>query len=48
VHHDAAIVYLPDGKNYILVLLSKNLKDFDKGTKQLAEISKKIYTFMNL
>tara|TARA_B110000008_G_scaffold97246_1_gene99837 strand:- start:73 stop:969 length:897 start_codon:yes stop_codon:yes gene_type:complete len=47
VHHDAAIVYLPNGKNYVLVLLSKNLKDFDKGTLQLAEISKKIYTFMN-
>jgi len=46
VHHDAAIVYLPNGKNYVLVLLSKNLKDFDKGTKQLAEISKLIYNFM--
>ena len=46
VHHDAAIVYLPNGKTYVLVLLSKNLKDFDKGTKQLAEISKLIYNFM--
>jgi beta-lactamase class A len=46
VHHDAAIVYLPDSKNYILVLLSKNLKDFNKGTMQLAEISKLIYNFM--
>jgi len=46
VHHDAAIVYLPNGKNYVLVLLSKNLKDFDKGTMQLAEISKLIYNFM--
>ncbi len=46
VHHDAAIVFLPSGKNYVLVLLSKNLKDFDKGTKQLAEISKLIYNFM--
>jgi beta-lactamase class A len=46
VHHDAAIVTLPSGKNYVLVLLSKNLKDFDKGTIQLAEISKLIYNFM--
>jgi beta-lactamase class A len=46
VHHDAAIVYVPNGKKYVLVLLSKNLKDFEKGTKQLAEISKSVYDFM--
>jgi beta-lactamase class A len=46
VHHDAAIVYLPNGKSYVLVLLSKNLKDFDKGTDQLAKISKSFYDFM--
>ncbi len=45
VHHDAAIVYLQDGRQYVLVLLSKNLKDFDKGTDQLAQISKTIYEF---
>ena len=47
VHHDAAIVYHPNGKKYVLVLLSKNLKDFDKGTDQLAKISKSIYDFMD-
>ncbi len=46
VHHDAGIVYLPDGSSYILVLLSKNLKDFDKGTDQLAEISKTFYDYV--
>jgi len=46
VHHDSAIVYLPNGKSYVLVLLSKNLKDFDEGTKQLAAISRSIYDFM--
>lgn len=46
VHHDAAIVYVPNGKSYVLVLLSKNLKDFDKGTDQLAQISKSVYNFM--
>ena len=46
VHHDAGIVYLPDGKSYVLVLLSKNLEDFDKGTQQLAKISKTIYEYM--
>lgn len=46
VHHDAAIVYLPDGGQYVLVLLSKNLSDFDAGTDQLAQISKTIYDYM--
>lgn len=46
LHHDAAIVFLPDGRSYILVLLSKNLKDFDKGTQQLAGISKTFYEHM--
>jgi beta-lactamase class A len=46
VHHDAGIVYLPDGRAYVLVLLSKNLKDFDKGTDQLAKISKTIYDYV--
>lgn len=46
VHHDAGIVYLPNGRSYVLVLLSKNLEDFDKGTQQLAGISKSIYNYM--
>ncbi|HET8736030.1 MAG TPA: serine hydrolase [Pricia sp.] len=46
VHHDAAIVYLPDGRAYILVLLSKELQDFEKGTEQLAGISKTVYGHM--
>lgn len=46
VHHDAAIVYHPNGKKYVLVLLSKNLKDFEKGTDQLAQISKTVYEYM--
>ncbi len=46
LHHDAGIVYLPDGRSYVLVLLSKNLKDFDAGTGQLAKISKMFYDYM--
>ena len=46
IHHDAAIVYLPDGRAYVLVLLSKKLNDFDQGTEQLAEISKAVYEYM--
>lgn len=46
VHHDASVVYLQDGSSYVLVLLSKNLKDFNKGTDKLAKISKFIYDYM--
>lgn len=46
VHHDAAIVYLPDGRSYVLVLLSKNLKQYEKGTDQLANISKTVFEYM--
>lgn len=46
VHHDAAIVYLPDGRSYILVLLSKDLSDFERGTEQLAGISKSVYEYV--
>lgn len=43
VHHDSALVELPDGRKYVLVLLSKNMKDMDVGTKMLAEVSEMIY-----
>lgn len=43
VHHDSGIVYLPDGRKYVLILLSKKMTDFDAGTKALAEVSEIIY-----
>ncbi|PRX49870.1 serine hydrolase [Salegentibacter salegens] len=43
VHHDSALVELPDGRKYVLVLLSKNIEDMDAGTKMLTEVSKMIY-----
>ncbi len=46
VHHDSGIVFLPDGRKYILVLLSKNLDDFERGTQALAEVSRMIYQYM--
>jgi len=42
-HHDAGIVYLPDGSKYVLVLLSREMTDFDAGTAMLARVSKLIY-----
>ena len=47
VQHDSGIVFLPDGRKYVLVLLSKNLKNADEGVKTLAQISKLIYDYMN-
>jgi len=43
VHHDSALIELPNGKKYVLVLLSKNMKDMEVGTNMLAEISKMVY-----
>jgi beta-lactamase class A len=43
VHHDSGLITLPDGTQYVLVLLSKELSDFDQGTETLARVSKMIY-----
>jgi beta-lactamase class A len=46
VHHDGGIVFLPDGRKYILVLLSKNLKDEQAGVEVLAKVSRMIYNWV--
>lgn len=46
VHHDSGIVFLPDGRHYVLVLLSKNMTDSDRGTAMLANVSKHIYDYI--
>jgi beta-lactamase class A len=43
VQHDSGIVYLPDGRKYVLVVLSKKLKNVDAGVKMLAEVSEMVY-----
>jgi beta-lactamase class A len=47
LHHDSGIVYLPDGRKYVLVLLSKNLNTIDEGTEVLARVSEKVYNYLN-
>nr|MBI1231695.1 serine hydrolase [Cytophagales bacterium] len=47
VQHDSAIVVLPDGKRYVLVILSKNLTDVAAGKEAIAQISKMIYDFVS-
>ena len=46
VHHDSGIIMLPDGRQYVLVLLSKELDDFDAGTAAMANVSALIYNYM--
>ncbi len=48
VGHDSGIVYLPDGRKYVLVLLSKNVKDSEGVIKLQAKISKIIYDYVIL
>lgn len=43
VQHDAGIVYLPDGRKYVLVLLSKGLEDEKAGIAALARVSETFY-----
>jgi beta-lactamase class A len=38
-------VYLPDGRKYVLVLLSKKLTNAKAGVQVLAEVSELIYNF---
>lgn len=46
VGHDSGIVFLPDGRKYVLVLLSKNVKDEKTVIEVQAEISKMIYEYV--
>lgn len=46
VHHDSGIVFLPDGKKYVLVILSKNLADDEAATKAMARVSAMIYQYV--
>lgn len=46
VRHDAGIVFLPDGRRYVLVLLSKELKDVPAAVEAMAGVSEMIYRYM--
>lgn len=47
ISHDSGIVFLPDGRSYVLVILSKNLSEAGQGTEAGADISRLVYDFMN-
>jgi beta-lactamase class A len=46
VLHDSGIVFLPDGRKYVLVILSKNITNEEKSREMMAEVSKLIYEFV--
>jgi len=46
LHHDSALVILPDGRQYVLVLLSKDLKDEKAALETLNDISKTLHDYM--
>ncbi len=46
VHHDSGIIFLPDGKKYVLVILSKNLEDDEAATRSMARVSQMIYEYV--
>ncbi|HXH98826.1 MAG TPA: serine hydrolase [Sphingobacteriaceae bacterium] len=41
--HDSGIVYLPDGRKYVLVLMSKGITDDKAGIHAMATVSRLIY-----
>jgi len=43
VQHDAGIVTLPDGRRYVLVVLSRDLENDDAGRDVIAHVSKIVY-----
>ena len=45
VQHDSGLIFLPNGKKYVLVLLSRKLKDVDAGVEALADVSGMVYRF---
>ena len=47
VNHDAGIVFLPDGRKYVLVLLSKDLEDDKAAVQSMAKISRMIYNYFD-
>ena len=47
VHHDSGIVFLKNGRKYVIVLLSKNMSDMESGTEMMARISELIYKTLN-
>lgn len=46
VEHDSGFVLLPDGRRYVLVVLSRGLQNVESGKRALALVSKRLYDFV--
>lgn len=46
VQHDSGIVFLPNGRKYVIVLLSKNLDDEKAAVTSMAKVSRLIYDYV--
>lgn len=46
VQHDSGIVFLPDGNKYVLITLSKELKNPQAGIAAMANVSELIYRYV--
>ena len=46
INHDSGIVFLPDGRKYVLVLLSKQTEDDKAAIAAMAEVSRLIYEYV--
>ncbi|GJQ20620.1 MAG: hypothetical protein HBSIN02_09750 [Bacteroidia bacterium] len=46
VEHDGGIVILPDGRRYILVVLSRDVPDREEGKKTIADVSRIVFEYM--
>lgn len=47
VQHDSGIVYLPDGRKYVLVILSKGLTNEKAAIESMARVSEQVYHYMS-
>lgn len=45
VCHDSGIVFLPDGRRYVVVLLSRGIEDHKAASQLLSNVSKHIYEY---
>jgi beta-lactamase class A len=46
LHHDSGIVFLPDGRKYVLVLLSRKLEDEKAAVESMARVSEMVYKYV--
>ena len=47
LHHDSGIVFLPDGRKYVLVILSHKLENEEEALSAMADVSAAIYSFVS-